>query len=119
MGAVEAPRTFYLAVQTDSETGRKEWQVSTPVNPLPRSEDLTRAQGFLPLNFFDQRSVQPDNVYRHHWQICDAAIRDNRSTTDCLAHGYDSRDNHSASIKRSFRLRLLRPTLAWPTIEGS
>ena len=38
-------------------------------------------------------------------------MESNRYTRHCAVHDYDSRDNGIASIKRSFRLRRLWPTL--------
>lgn len=103
VGASEVPSNFHPIVRTHPETGRRALYISKPVDTLTRFEGMTAAESLPLLNFLYQHSVQPDNVYRHHWQNGDVVMWDNRCTMHYAVHDYgdDVRDVHRVSIKGS------------------
>jgi taurine dioxygenase len=103
VGASEVPSNFHPIVRTHPETGRRALYISRPVDTLTRFEGMTAAESLPLLNFLYQHSVQPDNVYRHHWQNGDVVMWDNRCTMHYAVHDYgdDVRDVHRVSIKGS------------------
>lgn len=100
-GSDDVPTNLHPLVRTHPETGRKALYISRPVDSVPRLEGMTEAESLPLLRYLYEHSVQPDNIYRHHWQNGDVVMWDNRCTMHYAVHDYgdDVRDIHRISIR--------------------
>ncbi|MGI9594836.1 MAG: TauD/TfdA dioxygenase family protein [Acidimicrobiales bacterium] len=101
VGSDDVPASFHPIVRTHPETGRKALYVSRPVDSVPRFEGMTDEESLPLLRFLYDHSIQPDNIYRHHWRNGDVVMWDNRCTMHYAVHDYGeaTRDIHRISIK--------------------
>lgn len=103
VGSDTVPATFHPIVRTHPETDRKSLYLSKPEDSMPRLKGMTPAESLPLLHYLYQHSIQPDNLYRHHWRNGDVVMWDNRCTLHYAVHDYgeDTRDIHRISIKGS------------------
>lgn len=81
------PGRFHPIVRTHPETGRKalfvgHWET------LTHFEGMTVAESRPLLDYLYEQSFVPDNIYRHHWQVGDLVMWDNRCTMHYAVHDY-------------------------------
>jgi taurine dioxygenase len=81
------PPVFQPVARVHDESGRKALYVSemTTVG----FEDMTRAESRQLLEYLHEHSTQPENVYRHRWQVGDLMMWDNRSAMHIALADYD------------------------------
>jgi len=81
------PPVFQPVVRVHDESGRKALYVSEMTTVS--FEHMTRAESRPLLDYLQQHSVQPENVYRHRWQVGDLMMWDNRSAMHIALADYD------------------------------
>lgn len=97
------PSMFHPVVRTHPETERRALFIGRPGDTVPRFENMTPEESRPLLQFLYESSIDPANIYRHHWQKGDVVMWDNRCTMHYAIHDYgtDSRDLHRISIQGS------------------
>lgn len=101
-GSDEVPRMFHPIVRRHPETGRDALFLGNPGSTVTHFENMSEAESEPLLKFLYEHSVEPDRVYRHHFQNGDVVMWDNRCTMHYAVHDYGdtvTRDLHRISIK--------------------
>ncbi|MEM5386644.1 TauD/TfdA family dioxygenase [Paraburkholderia phymatum] len=81
------PPVFQPVARVHDESGRKALYVSEMTTVS--FEHMTRAESRPLLEYLYQHCVQPENVYRHRWQVGDLMMWDNRSAMHIALSDYD------------------------------
>ncbi|MDR5759352.1 TauD/TfdA family dioxygenase [Caballeronia sp. LZ035] len=81
------PPVFQPVARVHDEAGHKALYVSEMTTVS--FENMTRAESQPLLEYLYQHSVQPENVYRHRWQVGDLMMWDNRSAMHIALSDYD------------------------------
>jgi len=92
----EVPDVVHPVVCTHPETGRRALYVNEGFTI--GIVDMPQAEGKALLQRLFSHSVQPANIYRHHWQVGDLVMWDNRCTMH-RATEYDVR--HTRAMHRT------------------
>ena len=61
------PNSFPPIVRTHPETGRRALFLGKPGDTVPRLEGISDDERYPILDYLYRHSVQPDEIYRHHW----------------------------------------------------
>ena len=96
-----APSTLHPVCRTHPETGRRALFVGRPGDTLPRLENMHEAESLPIIRYLYEHSVDPANIYRHHWETGEVVMWDNRCTMHYAVHDYgdEPRDLHRISIQ--------------------
>ena len=81
------PAAIHPLIRTHPETGRKAIYIGHEDN-LQRIDGMSEAESRPLLDFLYRHSTQPDNTYRHMWQVGDVVMWDNRCTMHYAVHDY-------------------------------
>lgn len=87
----QAPRALHPLIRTHPVTGRKVVYIGHSDN-VERFEDMTREETLPLLEYLYRHCTQPDNTYRHMWQVGDVVMWDNRCTMHYAVHDYGEQE---------------------------
>jgi taurine dioxygenase len=87
----DLPTAVHPIVRTHPETGRKalyvgHWETAQML------DGMTHAESRPLLDFLYEHSTQPDNIYRHMWEVGDLVMWDNRCTMHYAVHDYGDQE---------------------------
>ena len=96
-----APSTLHPICRTHPETGRRALFIGRPGDTLPRLENMSEAESLPIIRYLYEHSIDPANLYRHHWQTGEVVMWDYRCTMHYAVHDYgdEPRDLHRISIQ--------------------
>jgi taurine dioxygenase len=87
----DIPAAVHPLIRTHPETGRKAIYIGHSDN-VESFEGMTAAESRPLLDYLYQHCTQPDNIYRHMWQVGDALMWDNRCTMHYAVHDYGEQE---------------------------
>ena len=85
------PTAVHPIVRTHPETGKKALYVGHP-ETAQQIDGMTKEESRPLLNFLYAHSTNPDNFYRHMWQLGDVVMWDNRCTMHYAVHDYGEQE---------------------------
>ena len=101
-GSDDVPSTFHPIVRRHPETGRDALFLGKPGSTVTHFEHMTVEESLPLLQYLYEHSVEPDRVYRHHFETGDVVMWDNRCTMHYAVHDYGDtavRNLHRISIQ--------------------
>ena len=87
----DLPTAVHPMIRTHTETGKKSLYVGHP-ETAQEIEGMTIQESRPLLDFLYQHSTNPDNMYRHMWQVGDVVMWDNRCTMHYAVHDYGEQE---------------------------
>lgn len=87
----QVPHAVHPLVRTHPRTGRKAIYIGHADN-VESFEDMTREETLPLLDHLYRHCTQPDNIYRHMWQVGDVVMWDNRCTMHYAVHDYGEQE---------------------------
>jgi len=87
----DLPTAIHPIVRTHPETGRKALYVGHR-ETAQVLDGMTYAESRPLLDFLYEHSTQPDNIYRHMWEVGDLVMWDNRCTMHYAVHDYGEQE---------------------------
>ena len=87
----DLPSAVHPLVRTHPETGRKALYVGHR-ETAQVLDGMTNAESRPLLDFLYEHSTQPDNIYRHMWEVGDLVMWDNRCTMHYAVHDYGEQE---------------------------
>jgi taurine dioxygenase len=87
----QVPHAVHPLIRTHPETGGKVVYIGHSDN-VQNFEDMTREETLPILDHLYRHCTQPDNIYRHMWQVGDVVMWDNRCTMHNAVHDYGEQE---------------------------
>ncbi|QAA94618.1 TauD/TfdA dioxygenase family protein [Pollutimonas thiosulfatoxidans] len=84
---LEVMSAVHPAVRRHPETGRLSLYIGNP-ETCNCFDGMTPEESAPLIRYLYDRASQPDNTYRHHWQLGDIVVWDNRCTMHYAVHDY-------------------------------
>jgi taurine dioxygenase len=85
------PTAVHPIVRTHPETGKKALYVGH-AETAQQIEGMSKEESRPLLDFLYTHSTNPDNFYRHMWQVGDVVMWDNRCTMHYAVHDYGDQE---------------------------